>query len=261
MINSLSAELNIMRPSMLETGLESVAYNLNRKNNDLRFFDFGKTYSTAAKDQYDEQDHLCLYMSGNSSEDSWRTKASKTDFYTLKGVIEKLLQLAGVPAEKAIVSNNPKFENAIHFIINGESIVTFGSVAKKTLQHFDIKQPVLFADFNWTTVLKYSKQNKIQFKELVKYPAVQRDLAMVVSSDLAYEQVEKTVQKIHINTLQGLKLFDIFESDKLGIGKKSMAVSFTFSDEEKTLTDKEIDGWMNKIMSALEKELQAEIRK
>jgi phenylalanyl-tRNA synthetase beta chain len=129
------------------------------------------------------------------------------------------------------------------------------------LEKFGIKQPVYYAAFSWADVVELSANRNNAINELPKYPAVQRDLAMIVAKELAYAEVEKTVQKIKLPNLRELKLFDIFESEKLGAGKKSMAVNFTFLDEEKTLTDKEIDGWMGKIMTSLEKELNAEIRK
>lgn len=261
MLNSLSAELNIMRPSMLETGLRSVAHNLNRKNNDLRFFEFGKTYSTSGSGQYTETEHLCLYTTGKTQEDSWRIKAANTDFYVLKGIAARILQLLGVTIDSFEVWQHPKYESGLQGLLNGKPVVQVGAVAKATLLQFEIKQPVYFADFDWQTLSAAAAAQKPAFTEIPRFPAVQRDLAVVVPVQLAYEELEKTVKKIRLSNLTDIQLFDIFESDKLGADKKSMAVSFTFLDTEKTLTDKEIDSWMNKIMSTLEKELSAEIRK
>lgn len=261
MLNSLSAELNIMRPSMLETGLRSVAHNLNRKNNDLRFFEFGKTYSTSGSGQYTETEHLCLYTTGKTQEDSWRIKAGNTDFYVLKGIAARILQLLGVTVDSFEAWQHPKYESGLQGLLHGKAVLQVGSVAKATLQQFEIKQPVYFADFDWQTLSQTAAAQKPAFTEIPRFPAVQRDLAVVVPVQLAYEELEKTVKKIRLGNLTDIQLFDIFESDKLGAGKKSMAVSFTFLDTEKTLTDKEIDSWMNKIMSTLEKELSAEIRK
>ena len=261
MLNNLSADLNILRPSMLETGLESIAHNLNRKNNDLRFFEFGKTYATTGSAQYSEPGHLCLYITGKNLEESWRNKPTAADFYVLKGIVAKILQLLGVTVDSFEALQHPKFESGLLGKIKEEPVLQTGIVNKKTLARFDIKQPVFFADLNWDLLSKIAAANKPAFKPIAKFPAVQRDLALIVSNQLAYEEVEKTVQKMNLKKLQAVKLFDIFESEKLGAGKKSMAVNFTFLDEEKTLTDQEIDGWMNKIMSTLEKDLQAEIRK
>ena len=261
MLNNLSADLNILRPSMLETGLESIAHNLNRRNNDLRFFEFGKTYATTGSAQYTEPGHLCLYITGKNLEEGWRNKPTAADFYTLKGIVAKILQLLGVTVDSFETLEHPKFENGLKGTIKEEIVLQTGIVNKKTLARFDIKQPVFFADLNWDLLSKIAAANKPAFNPIPKFPAVQRDLALIVPNQLAYEEVEKIVRKMSLKKLQGIKLFDIFESEKLGAGKKSMAVNFTFLDEEKTLTDQEIDGWMNKIMSTLEKDLQAEIRK
>ncbi len=264
MLNNLSAELNILRPSMLQTGLEAIAHNLNRRNNDLRFFEFGKTYTTLGSGQYSEPEHLCLYISGKNNYEGWRAKPTTADFYVLKGIVAKVMQSLGISLdtfESLLPMDDGKFEIGLQGKIKGEVVVQMAAVNKKILSRFDIKQPVFFADLNWDTISKLAAGNKPIFYQIAKYPAVQRDLAMIVPSQLIYEEVEKTIQKMKLNKLQSIKLFDIFESEKLGAGKKSMAVNFTFLDEEKTLTDLEIDGWMNKIMSALEKDLQAEIRK
>ena len=264
MLNNLSAELNILRPSMLETGLEAIAHNLNRRNNDLRFFEFGKTYSTTGPGLYSEPEHLCLYITGKNNEEGWRTKSTASDFYVLKGIVAKVMQLLGISIdsiETLLPDEGFKFETGLRGKINREGVVLMATVNKKTLGRFDIKQPVFFADLNWDILSKIAAGNKPIFSQIPKYPSVQRDLAIIVPSQLVYEELEKTVQKIKLNKLQGIRLFDIFESEKLGSDKKSMAVNFTFLDEEKTLTDQEIDGWMNKIMVALEKDLGAEIRK
>ena len=155
----------------------------------------------------------------------------------------------------------PKLDNHIVFKMNGQIIAGGGEVKKAVLDKFDIRQPVFFAALNWSLVSEMVSDNKTDIQEISRFPAVQRDIAMIVAKQLPYEKVESSVQKMRLKQLQNMQLFDIFESEKLGTDKKSMAVSFTFLDKEKTLTDKEIDGWMSKIMITLEKELQAEIRK
>jgi len=261
MLNNLSAELNILRPSMLETGLEAIAHNLNRRNNDLRFFEFGKTYTTEGSAKYSEPEHLCLYITGKNNEDGWRSKSSASDFYVLKGIVAKLLQSLGITVDSFELLSGTKFESGLQGKIKEEVVLQTAIVHKKILTRFDIKQPVFFADLNWDLLSKIAAGNKPAFNPISKFPAVQRDLALIVPSQLTYEEIEKTIQKIKLNKLQGVKLFDVFESEKLGAGKKSLAVNFTFLDEDKTLTDQEIDGWMNKIMTSLEIDLQAEIRK
>ncbi|HMR92038.1 MAG TPA: phenylalanine--tRNA ligase subunit beta [Chitinophagaceae bacterium] len=262
MLNSLSAELNVMRPSMLETGLESVAYNLNRRNTDLRFFEFGKVYSTSGAGQYTAANQLCLYMTGGGYQSGWRTKEQPADFFAIKGIVQNIFALMGIPPASALVAAHPKLDTALQWTYNNMVLAEAGMAGEKIKQRFDIRQPVGFAVFHWDVLMEIKSRAKpAAFTEIPKYPSVQRDLALVVDKSLAYEAVEQAVRRLRIAQLRSVSLFDIFESEKLGAGKKSLAISFTFQDDEKTLTDAEIDGWMKKIMSSAEKDLQAEIRK
>ena len=261
MINSLSADLNVMRPAMMETGLESVAYNLNRKNNDLQFFEFGKTYSTTEAGKYQEQQHVSLYITGKRNADGWKAKAAKTDFYFAKGIVEKIMSSLGIKISGYNIIADEKIDSAVTVTVKNELIATLGTVSKKSLAQFDIKQPVFYVDINWDTVVGLHKKQKISYAEIAKFPAVQRDLAIVVDKAIAYEQVEKATAAAKVNKLHSVNLFDIFENEKLGANKKSMAINFTFLDEEKTMTDKDIDAMVGKIIASYEKELNAEIRK
>ncbi len=261
MKNSLSAELNILRNSLFETSLEVVAHNLNHKNNSLRLFEFGKAYSTSGPGKYNETEQLCLLLTGNTREDEWKQKAIPADFYALKGTVESVFRGLGIRPDTVEPLEVPKLDNHIVYKINNQVIAGAGMVSKAMLDKFGIKQPVYYAGLNWELISDLAVTHSPRIREIPKYPAVQRDLAMIVPRELAWQEVEKTVQKIRLDKLREIKLFDIFESEKLGAGKKSIAVNFTFQDEEKTLTDKEIDGWMNKIMGSLEKEIAAEIRK
>jgi phenylalanyl-tRNA synthetase beta chain len=261
MLNSLSAGLNIMRPSMLESGLEAVAYNLNRKNYDLKFFDFGKTYNKQGSGKYYETEHLCIYVTGNVKEIGWREKHAKADFYYLKGVIVSLIKLLGVQADDFKPFTHKKFLNAVQARINGSVMIQLGEVNNSMLSRFDIKQPVFFADINWNALRVQAEHTQIKIEDVPKFPAVYRDLAIIVSAEVKYEQAESIVKKLKLDQLSGIKLFDVFESERLGEGRKSMAINFTFLDKEKTLTDTETDGMMSKIIGAFEKDLGAEIRK
>ncbi len=262
MLNSLSAELNMMRPSMLETGLISVAHNLNRKNHDLRFYEFGKTYSTSGPGKYEEHEHLSFYITGQAGADSWKGKASETDLYYIKGAVQRTLNLLGW--DKVLFTPagaHAKLDYALHASVNGKTVATLGAAKKQVLQRFDIKQAVWYADLDWELILQLVKKLEVKAVLLPRQLPVQRDLALVVPKATAYEALEKTIRTIRLDKLKDMQLFDVFESDKLGAGKKSIAVSFTFLDEEKTLTDKEIDGMMSRIVTTMEKELSAEIRK
>jgi phenylalanyl-tRNA synthetase beta chain len=254
LLNNLSNELNALRPTMLPTALEVISFNLNRKNNSLRLFEFGKTYATNGVGAYSEQQHLCLYLTGQVSDQNWKGKAVNADLFYIKGVAAALLQNIGLPAtfeenEGTLIARAGKKE-----------LVRINKTATTMASKFDIKQPVYVADFDWSALTQMAR-TKIQYKEVSKFPAVQRDLSMIVSKQTAYGQIEEGVKKLRLKQLKEVKLFDVFQSEKLGADKKSLAVNFTFQDEEKTLTDKEIDNWMNKIMNTLEKDLQAEIRK
>ncbi|MEO6916184.1 MAG: phenylalanine--tRNA ligase subunit beta, partial [Chitinophagaceae bacterium] len=257
MLNSLSANLDVMRPSMLESGLETIAFNLNRRNNDLLLFEFGRTYHTQGPGKYSETDHLALYVTGNESSDSWRKKAGKADFYYLKGVMKSLLEILGL--KNAEISELPP--DGMIASGNGKTLCHLAIVDAQTLERFHIKQPVYFADFNWDNVMAEALSKKVSFVELPKQLPVRRDLAMVVPKDLSYQSVEKLVHSMKLPKLQDMQLFDVFENEKLGIDKKSLAISFSFLDKDKTLTEKDIDGMLTVIMSLLENRLHAEIRK
>jgi phenylalanyl-tRNA synthetase beta chain len=262
MINNLSAELNILRPSMLETGLESIAYNLNRKSSRLRFFEFGKTYSTGGVGDYREVNHLCLYLTGELTEDTWKGKGKPADFFYLKGLCERLFEIVGLqfPGWTDEFSH-PKLTKALAATGGERIVVEAGKVEGGILKQFDIRQQVFFADIRWDVLMTLASARKIEFRELARQLPVYRDLAMIVGKTLPFEKVEAAIRSTRLDKLQEVKLFDIFESEKLGSDKKSLALSLTFLDEEKTLTDKEIDGMVSRIMTALEKEVQAEIRK
>ncbi len=258
MLNSLSADLNMMRPSMLESGLQAVAHNLNRRNYDLRFFEFGKTYTTSGPGNYHETEHLALYITGQLVPAVWKNKAVASDFFYVKGLAARILELLGMTDLQF-----PEGESGGLGIRLGKALVgSLESVGADQLTRFGIKQPVWYADLNWSLLLETLKAKPpIKTKELPRQLAVHRDLALVLPRTTPYSTVEKTIRKVKLDKLRSMELFDVFESEKLGIDKKSMAVSFTFLDNEKTLTDKEIEGMMNRIMLAMEAELQAEIRK
>lgn len=261
MINNLSADLDILRPTLLPTGLEVIAHNINRKNANLCLFEFGKTYRKEADGQYGEEKHLSLYVSGNIKETSWNHKEEKADFYFVKSTCEKIFAATGITNVKFEQTDNDDFETAALVKIKNKTIGIVGIVSPKKNKQFGIKQPVIVADIHWDEMISTIKTQAFSYTEISKFPSVQRDLALVVNKKLTYAQVEQTAAALNIQHLQGVKLFDIFESEKLGEDKKSMAVNFTFGDTNKTLTDSEIDEMMNKLVGAFEKQLGAEIRK
>lgn len=261
MVNNLSADLDVLRPSMLETGLESIAYNINRKSNNLRFFEFGKTYFSNAIGSYKEDEHFAVFITGNDETDNWRKKANASDFYTAKGIVSALCKLCGLHGIQFEEPTTNYAGRQYRIKMKNTVLGSLTEVNNNRLNSFDIKQAVYFIDLNYAVLLELIAKQKITYKEVAKFPAVQRDIAMLLDKSTTFAEIEKTIKKLNLNKLQEIKLFDVFESDKLGEGKKSLAINFTFLDEEKTLTDKEIDGIMQKIMQACEKELNAAIRK
>lgn len=257
MINSLTEDLDIMRPSMLETGLESVAHNLNRRNDNLLFFEFGNTYATNGEHKYEETAHLSLYLTGQKVAESWLHKAAPVDFYFLKGYVQNVLQLLGIKGWQYKEGEQNNWE----IVVKNKSVVTLGAVDNAKLKQFDIKQPVWFADFNWLNLLSLLQKTESFYKEIPKFPSVRRDLALILDKQVKYAAVEAAAKTVKSPLLQDLNLFDVFESEKLGNNKKSYAVSFTFLDAQKTLTDKEIDVVMEKLIKTFQTQLQAEIRK
>ncbi|MEJ7589710.1 MAG: phenylalanine--tRNA ligase subunit beta [Ferruginibacter sp.] len=261
MINSLSAGLNIMRPAMMETGLETVAYNCNRRNNDLQLFEFGKTYRTTGTGKYEEQEHIALYITGKKRADGWKVKEEQADLYFAKGIFEKIAGALGLKISGYTEEQHNKLDSCLYARVQYERLATMGSVNKSTLERFDIKQPVFFIDIDWDKALQLTDAIRTTYREIPKFPAASRDLSVIVDKSLRYKELEKCALSLNTAILQSVSLFDVFESEKLGPGKKSMAVSFTFLDEEKTMTDKEIDRMMAEIIAVYEKELNAEIRK
>ena len=260
MLNSLSADLNLMRPTMLESGLAVIAHNLNRKNNDLKLFEFGKTYAKGKEGAYLEADHLSLYVTGQERDTNWKEKSRPIDIFYIKGLTDRVLRLAGINEFSFEVAQHEKMRTSIDVIHHRKVIGTIASIDHQTLSKFDIRQPVYFIDLRWQEIMTAIKNLQVEIADLPKQLPVHRDLAMIVEKTTTYGTVEKTIHTIGLEKLKQVQLFDIFESDKLGTDKKSLAVSFTFLDEEKTLTDKEIDAMMNKIIQSLENNLKAQIR-
>jgi phenylalanyl-tRNA synthetase beta chain len=258
MLNNLSAEMDMLRPSLLETGLQSVAHNLNRKNNRLRFFEFGRVYQQEAPGKYHETSQLGMWITGQKQVAGWNEPATPTDLYYLKGVVELVFENAGINATEKTASAK-HLADVLQWEADGMILCTVGMVNTEKLKQFDIRQPVYFAVFNWEA-LTSAGNKKIIYQEVPRYPAVERDIAIVLDNGIAYAQVEDAIRNARVEKLKTIRLFDVFEHEKLGAGKKSMALNLIFVDEEKTLADKETDTMMAKIIGQLEKETGALLR-
>jgi phenylalanyl-tRNA synthetase beta chain len=259
-INSLSEGLNVMRPSMLPTGLECISYNINRKNSNLLFLEFGKTYFKK-ENNYTEKENLALYFTGNKNEASWNSPPKKIDIYYVKGICQSIFSLMNANNFDFENTKNEELDDCITARIKGTQLAIMGMVNKARLEEFSIKQPVFFLCIDWQKLISFTSQQEISFEPIAKFPTVQRDLSIVVDKKEHYQSIEFLVNSLHLKKLIHLNLFDVFESEKLGADKKSLAISFTFLDKEKTLTDKEVDSMMNKIIELLESKLNAEIRR
>ena len=261
MINNLSEDLDVMRPQMLQTGLEVVAHNLNRKNSNLRFFEIGKVYHVDGIGKYREAKRVSLFATGNVQQAGWNSKAQKADLFYMKGVCENIFKTLGIQKLMFENAEDTHLKYATNIFYKNVLIGQLGEVASNTLKMFDIKEAIFFADIAWDDMMALNNNKGIVYREIPKYPSVQRDLALVVDKAVAYAAIQKTIHKTAIKALQSVKLFDVFESEKLGEGKKSMAINFSFLDEAKTFTDSEIEGFMNKLITTLETDLKAEVRR
>lgn len=258
-LNPLSNDLSVMRQSLLFSGLEAISYNINRKNSDLKLFEFGKSYHKLLSGNT-EKKHLTLFLSGNRSGESWTNTAVKpTDFFLFKGYINAILTRLGLTKTVSKPVESDVFAEGIAIASGNDTLVEFGIIKKSILKEFDIKQEVLFADFNWDLVLKLISL-KIKFQDIPKYPEVRRDLALLVDEKVSFESIYNIANQTEKSLLKEVNLFDVYQGKNLPEGKKSYAVSFVIQDATKTLTDAQIDKTIGKIKQNLETELGASLR-
>jgi phenylalanyl-tRNA synthetase beta chain len=258
MLNPLSNDLSAMRQSLLFSGLEAVSYNINRRNSDLKLFEFGKTYHKLPSG-YVEPKHLTLFASGNRSEESWRNDQKPSDFFLFKGYVTSVLERLGILKIQNKPATSDVFAEGMAIACGNDILVEFGTVKKSILKHFDIKQEVFYADFNWNLILKLIS-TKIKFTDIPKYPEVRRDLALLVDQSVAFDAIYSIARQTEKSLLKDINLFDVYEGKNLPEGKKSYAVSFTLQDNSKTLTEEQIDKIMNKLQKNMEIELGASLR-
>ncbi len=261
-LNPLSKDLSVLRQSMLFSALESVLYNLNRKQNDLKFFEFGKVYNRYGVGNYNEEKHLSITITGNRQAENWITSPEKTDFYFIKGIVETILKRFGVSNVKIKPGINKDLTDNILFISNKRNVVELGRVNKKVLKHFGISTPVYYADFNWDALIELVKLNAdVKYREIPKFPSVRRDLALELDKNISFKQLYDLAFDTEKKLLVGVNLFDVYEGDKIEQGKKSYALSFVLQDKFKTLNDKVIDKTMQKIYKNFESKFGAKLRK
>ena len=271
LMNPLSADLNSMRQTLLFGGLESIAHNANRKNADLKFFEFGNCYYFDADKKnpektlaaYSEDYHLGLWVTGKRVSNSWAHADENSSVYELKAYVENILKRLGLDLHNLVVGNLTDDIFAAALSVNtkgGKRLATFGVVTKKLLKAFDIDNEVYYADFDWKELMKAIRSVKISYKEISKFPAVKRDLALLLDKNVQFAEIEKIAYETEKKLLKEVELFDVYEGKNLEAGKKSYAVSFLLQDESQTLNDKMIDKIMSKLVKNLEEKLNAKLR-
>jgi phenylalanyl-tRNA synthetase beta chain len=258
MLNPLSSDLSTMRQSLLFSGLEAISYNINRKNTDLKLFEFGKTYHNYPSG-YEETKHLTLFLTGNRNQETWTSGQKPTDFFLFKGYVTAVLERLGIQKTQNQPLTTDVYSEGIAISLGKDTIVEIGVVKKSILKHFGIKQEVFFADFNWAAILKLIS-NKVKFTEIPKYPEVRRDLALLLDQAVTYESIYTIAKQTEKSLLKNVDLFDVYEGQNLPEGKKSYALSFSIQDSSKTLTDEQIDKIMSKLQKNFETELGAVLR-
>jgi phenylalanyl-tRNA synthetase beta chain len=259
-LNPLSNDLDTMRQTLLYSGLEAIAYNQNRRNADLKLYEFGKVYSTSDAG-YAENFRLSVFMSGRNFSQQWNHANSQVTFYNLKAAVDAVIKRLNVSGLLEAAFESDYFQQGHQYKKGENTLVSFGLVSNGMLKKLDIDKEVFFADFNWDLVLKSIRKNKITFKDVPKMPSVRRDLSLLINKDVTFKELETLALKSEKNLLKEVNVFDVYEGEKLAQNKKSYALSFLLQDEEKTLTDKQIDSVMSKLISIFEKELGAEVRK
>ena len=271
LLNPLSADLNCMRQTLLFGGLESIAHNANRKNADLKFFEFGNCYYFDADKKnpekvlatYSEDYHLGLWVTGKKVANSWAHPDENSSVYELKAYVENILKRLGLDLHNLVVGNltDDIFATALSVHTKGgKRLASFGVVTKKLLKAFDIDNEVYYADLNWKELMKAIRSVKISYKEISKFPAVKRDLALLLDKNVQFAEIEKIAYDTEKKLLKEVELFDVYEGKNIEAGKKSYAVSFLLQDETQTLNDKMIDKIMYKLVKNLEDKLNAKLR-
>ena len=274
-MNPLSQDLGVMRQTLLFGGLESIARNANRKNSDLKFYEFGNCYhykaNPAAREhnpenslvEYSEEPHLALWLTGNKAAQTWVRKEEKTTFYQLRAYVNNILVRLGVDLSKTTVERleNELFSDGLVLkATNGKALGFIGIVARKQLKAFDIEQEVFYADLDWNQLLKQNKQYKAVISDLPKYPEVKRDFALLVDKSVEFADLARAAFATEKKLLKNVYLFDVYEGKNLEAGKKSYAISFILQDAENTLKDTQIENIMNRMKATFEEKFHATLR-
>ncbi len=260
-LNPLSNDLAVLRANMLFQGLETIAYNQNRGQSDLKVFEFGKTYHQYP-DKREEKESLVVYLTGNQNAASWKGKETAAEYFELKGIAENLLQKVGVSiaAFKTKPSKHKNLAFGLDLYSGKMQIGAVGQVSKETINAFGVKQPVFYLQLNWDAVVTVLTHKKVKYKPVPKFPGTRRDLALVVDAKVDFQEIRNVALQTERNLLKEVSIFDVYQGKGLEPGTKSYAVGFEFLDPEKTLTDKVVDKSIKKIYQQLERQVGAKLR-
>ena len=259
-LNPLSMDLDIMRQSLLFSGLEAISYNQNRRKANLKLYEFGKIYHTDA-DKFIESQRLGFFITGTTQAENWGSSSQSSSFYNLKSVVDTLILRLNITGFVVADADSEWLNYGLQYLKNNKPLVSFGRVAATALKKLDIQTEVFYADFDWDLILRSIRNNKTFFKEISKFPSVRRDLSMLLNKDVSFEQLKLIAFKTERKLLKEVNIFDVYQGDRLPEGKKSYALSFVLQDEDKTLAEKQIDSVTQKLIYSFEKEAGAEIRK
>ncbi|WP_293931662.1 phenylalanine--tRNA ligase subunit beta [Sphingobacterium sp. UBA6645] len=258
-LNPLSSDLDCMRQNLLFSSLTAIGYNQKRKNGDLKLFELGKSYNTDG-DWYAEKQLLSLAIAGKNEPEQWNTKSDAVSFYNIKSAVDAIIKRLKIEGIRVEDYEGTYFDFGLTYRKGEKALVSFGAVAKANLKKADVDGAVFFAQFDWDLLLKVIKKNKITYKEVSKFPSVRRDLALLLDEAVSFEQLRLIANRTEKKLLKEVGIFDVYKGDKLPEGKKSYALSFVLQDEDKTLTDKQIDGIIQKLIINFEKEVGASVR-
>jgi phenylalanyl-tRNA synthetase beta chain len=259
LLNPLSADLSIMRPVMLFGVLESIAFNMNRKQHDILLFEIGKTYQRE-QDTFLEENHLVMAAAGAYQSASWNTERRPADFFYMKGIVSALLNKLGIENWEEYPLENTMFSEGINMKVDNKTLMLIGRVHPELNKRFGIKQEILFVDADFDALMQVAKGVGVQYKDLPKYPEVKRDLALIIDRKVSYSDLYKIAFETEKRLLRNVHLFDVYEGDKIPKGKKSYALSFILRDDKKTLKEKQIDRVMKSLTKAFEEHFGAELR-
>ncbi|WP_149526429.1 phenylalanine--tRNA ligase subunit beta [Sphingobacterium hotanense] len=259
LLNPLSSDLDCMRQNLLFSSLTAIGYNQKRKNGDLKLFELGKSYNTDG-DWYAEKQLLSLAIAGKNEPEQWNTKSDAVSFYNIKSAVDAIIKRLKIEGIRVEDYEGTYFDFGLTYRKGEKALVSFGAVAKANLKKADVDGAVFFAQFDWDLLLKVIKKNKITYKEVSKFPSVRRDLALLLDEAVSFEQLRLIANRTEKKLLKEVGIFDVYKGDKLPEGKKSYALSFVLQDEDKTLTDKQIDGIIQKLIINFEKEVGASVR-